>query len=128
LQTIASLESKTKSTKDFPLMFEPKQDWNRANLDPRAREAFVRKAKADRFAWAAAELLASGKHADASEIALQGIALIGQDHFTSSCKRYTTSVFQVPPHTASEFLKGVLPQAQELVTQAPSQVGLAKLL
>ena len=41
-------------------MFEPKQDWNRAKLDGPAREAFVRKAKADRFAWEAAELLAKG--------------------------------------------------------------------
>jgi hypothetical protein len=101
-------------------MFEPRQDWTRANLDAPAREAFVRKAKADRFAWAAAELLASGKHTDASDIALQGIALIGQDHFTSLCKRYATSVFQVPPNTASEFLKGVLPREQELATQLPT--------
>jgi hypothetical protein len=90
-------------------MFEPKQDWNRANLDPPAREAFVRKAKADRFAWEAAELLAVGKHADARSTALQGIALIGQEHFTSACKRYATSVFKVPPNTASEFLKDVFP-------------------
>ena len=90
-------------------MYEPKQDWTRANLDPPAREAFVRKAKADRFAWEAAELLATGKHADASDKALLGIALIGQDHFASSCNRYATSVFKVPPNTASEFLKGVLP-------------------
>ena len=85
-------------------MFEPKQEWNRAILDPPAREAFVRKAKADRFAWAAAELLANGKHADAGAIVLQGIALIGEDHFKSSCQRYATSVFKVPPNTASEFL------------------------
>jgi hypothetical protein len=90
-------------------MFEPKQEWNRAKLDGPAREAFVRKAKADRFAWEAAELLAKGKHADASAIALQGIALIGQEHFTSSCKRYATSLFQVPLQAASEFLKGLLP-------------------
>jgi hypothetical protein len=95
------------------LAYEPRQDWSRANLDPPAREAFVRKAKADRFAWAAAELLANGKHADAGAIALQGIALIGQDHFSSSCKRYATSVFKVPPNTASEFLEGVLPPDQE---------------
>ena len=67
-------------------MFEPKQDWNRANLDPIAREAFVRKAKADRFAWTAAELLANGKHADAGAVALQGIALTGQDHFSALCQ------------------------------------------
>jgi hypothetical protein len=96
------------------LAYEPRQDWNRANLDPPAREAFVRKAKADRFAWTAAELLANGKDADAGAIALQGIALIGVDHFTSSCQRYATSVFKVPHHTASAFLKGVLPQEQDL--------------
>src|SRR5439155_19697036 len=95
-------------------MFEPKPDWTRANLDAPAREAFVRKAKADRFAWAAAELLAKGNHADASDKALQGIALIGQEDFTSSCKRYATSVFQVPSSTANEFLKGVLLREQEL--------------
>ena len=94
-------------------MFEPKPDWTRANLDPPAREAFVRKAKADRFAWTAAELLANGKHADASEIALQGIALIGLEHFTSSCSRYATSVFQVPLNAASAFLTGVLPREIE---------------
>jgi hypothetical protein len=94
-------------------MYEPRQDWNRANLDPPAREAFVRKAKADRFAWAAAELLANGKHAEAGAIALQGIALIGEDHFTSSCQRYATSVFKVPPNTASEFLKGASLREQE---------------
>ena len=104
-------------------MFEPKQDWNRANLDPTARQAFVRKAKADRFAWTAAELLASGKHADANDVALQGIALIGQDHFTSSCKRYATSVFQVPPNTAGEFLKGVSPREPELAAPAPTSAG-----
>ena len=94
-------------------MFEPKQDWNRANLDAPAREAFVRKAKADRFAWEAAELLANGKHADASEIALQGIALIGQHDFTSSCNRYATSVFRVPPNAATEFFRGVSPREIE---------------
>jgi hypothetical protein len=94
-------------------MFEPKPEWNRANLDPAAREAFVRKAKADRFAWEAAELLANGKHADANDIALQGIALVGQEHFTSSCNRYATSVFQVPLHAASEFLKDVLPREKK---------------
>jgi len=88
-------------------MFEPKQDWNRANLDPTAREAFVRKAKADRFAWTAAELLANGKNADAGAVALQGIALTGQDHFSALCKRYATSVFKLPPNTASEFLNGL---------------------
>jgi len=94
-------------------MFEPKQDWTRANLDPPAREAFVRKAKADRFAWAAAEMLANGKHADASDIALQGIALIGPEDFTSSCNRYATTVFRVPLNAATEFLKGVLPREIE---------------
>ena len=95
------------------MSYEPRQDWSRANLDPPAREAFVRKAKADRFAWAAAELLAHGKHADAGAVALQGIALVGEDHFTSSCQRYATSVFKVPLNTASEFLKGVLPREQK---------------
>ena len=93
--------------KDLSLIYEPRQDWNRAKLDPPAREAFFRKAKADRFAWAAAELLASGKHADAGAIAHQG-------NFTSSCQRYATSVFKVPPIAATEFLKSVLPPAQEL--------------
>jgi hypothetical protein len=102
------------------LAFEPKQDWNRAVLDAPGREAFVRKAKADRYAWTAAELLGTGKHADATEIALQGIALIGQEHFTSLCKRYATSVFQVPPNTANEFLKGVVPQTTDLATNAAS--------
>ena len=95
-------------------MFEPKQDWNRATLDAPAREAFVRKAKADRFAWRVAELLANGKHADANEIAMQGIALIGQEHFTSSCNRYATSVFHVPLNVANEFLKGVSPRENNL--------------
>jgi hypothetical protein len=94
-------------------MFEPKQDWNRAVLDAPARAGFVRKAKADRFAWEAAELLANGKHAEASAIALQGITLMGHEDFTSLCKRYSTSVFQVPANTASEFLKNVVAQPAE---------------
>lgn len=98
------------------MAYEPKQDWTRANLDAPAREAFVRKAKADRFAWATAELLAKGKLAEASDVAVQGIALIGQDHFTSSCKRYATSVFQVQPNTTAEFLKGLSPRRNELET------------
>jgi len=102
------------------LGYEPRQDWSRAHLDAPGREAFVRKAKADRFAWTAAELLANGKHAEASDIAQQGIALIGQADFTSSCQRYATSVFQVPANTASEFLKGMLPREQGLSSQAPS--------
>ena len=96
------------------MTYEPRQDWTRANLDPPAREAFVRKAKADRFAWTAAELLANGKHDDAGAIALQGIALIGQEHFTSSCNRYATSVFHVPHNVANEFLKSVSPREQNL--------------
>ena len=97
------------TTRKSHLPFEPKQDWNRAILDSAGREMFSRKAKADRFAWEAAELLAKGKHADASTLALQGIALIGQEHFASSCKRYAISLFQVPPNAASEFLKGLSP-------------------
>jgi hypothetical protein len=99
------------------LAYEPKQDWNRANLDPPAREAFVRKAKADRFAWAAAELLAKGKHADASDTAVHGMALIGQGDFAALCKRYATSVFQVTPIAAGEFLAGLLVRQQELVLE-----------
>ena len=90
------------------MAFEPRQEWNRAILDPPAREAFVRKAKADRFAWAAAELLASGKIGDADDSARQGIALIGEDDFASACKRYATSNFRVPLNTATDFLRSVL--------------------
>jgi hypothetical protein len=108
-QQIECAKYKPNSQRNFPLMkFEPRQDWTRATLDAPGREMFVRKAKADRFAWEAAELLAKGKHADASNIALQGIALIGQDDFTSSCKRYATSVFQVPPNAAKDFFDGLL--------------------
>jgi len=114
VKQIASLATRIESTKELSLAYEPRQDWNRAKLDPPAREAFVRKAKADRLAWEAAELLANEKHADAGAIALQGIALIGEDNFTSSCQRYATSVFKVPPITATESLKSVLPPAQEL--------------
>jgi hypothetical protein len=96
------------------LAYEPRQDWNRAQLDPPAREAFVRKAKADRFAWTAAELLAKGMSADAGPIALQGIALIGEEDFSSSCQRYAISVFKVPAITATAFLQSVLPRNQEL--------------
>ena len=106
-------------------MFEPRQDWNRANLDPTAREAFVRKAKADRFAWTAAELLADGNHADAGAVALQGIALTGQDHFSALCQRYATSVFKLPPLAATEFLKGVFPRESELVAIALSEAGIS---
>lgn len=88
-------------------MFEPKQEWNRAVLDAPGRADFVRKAKADRFAWQAAELLAKGNNAEASAIAQQGIALMGQEDFAALCKRYATSVFQVPPNIANEFLKGM---------------------
>ncbi len=101
-------------------MFEPRQDWARKTLDAPAREAFVRKAKADRFAWAAAELLANGKDAEANTHALQGIALIGEAQFTPLCKRYAISVFQVPPSTATEFLKGVLSREPETATPEPS--------
>jgi hypothetical protein len=94
-------------------MFEPKQEWNRAVLDAPARAGFVRKAKADRFAWEAAELLAKGNHAEASAIALQGIALMGQEDFGALCKRYATSVFQVPANTANEFLTSMSPQQAE---------------
>ena len=88
-------------------MFEPKQEWNRAVLDAPGRADFVRKAKADRFAWQAAELLSKGNSAEASAIAVQGSALLGQEDFAALCKRYATSVFQVPPNTASEFLKSI---------------------
>lgn len=97
------------------MAYEPKPDWNRVNLDSSGRQAFVRKAKADRFAWEAAEFLAKGNHADASSVALQGIELIGQEHFASSCKRYATSIFQVPLNAASEFLKGLLPTVKKQV-------------
>jgi hypothetical protein len=102
------------------LRFEPKPDWNRANLDGPAREAFVRKAKADRFAWSAAELLSKGKSADASETAKQGIALIGEENFASSCRRYATSVFQVSPIQANEFFKCL---SAPLVTIVTSELG-----
>jgi len=96
------------------LVFEQRQDWNRAHLDSTGRAAFIRKAQADRFAWEAAEQLAKGNHADASTIARQGIALIGREHFTSSCKRYATSLFQVSPSAATEFLKGLkLPETEQ---------------
>jgi hypothetical protein len=96
------------------LAYEPRQEWNRAILDPPARAAFARKAKADRFAWATAEQLASGKLGEANETAKQGIALIGEEDFISLCKRYATSSFRVPLNTASEFLTSVLKPVKQI--------------
>ena len=90
------------------MAYEPRQEWNRAILDPPARAAFARKAKADRFAWAAAEQLAGGKLGDASDSARQGIALMGEGDFMALCKRYATANFRVPLNTAHDFLTSVL--------------------
>jgi len=109
LQSLAlSARSASHSPRSIQLAFEPRQEWNRAHLDPPARAAFVRKAKADRFAWEAAEQLAGGKLGDAKDSARQGIALIGEDDFTSLCKHYATSSFRVPLNAANDFLTGVL--------------------
>src|SRR5262249_16833678 len=91
------------------LAHEPKQEWNRAILDARGRAAFARKAKADRFAWNAADQLASGKLDAAGESAKEGIALVGEEDFVPLCRRYATTSFRVPLNTADEFLASIKP-------------------
>lgn len=71
------------------------------------RRHFCQKAKADRLAFSAAELLRDGDAVKAATIAEQGIAIIGPEHFTYWLRHYAVNNLGVDRKFVDRFCEGV---------------------
>jgi hypothetical protein len=71
------------------------------------RRQFVQKAKADRLAFEAAELLSNGEASKAAALASQCIAISGRDQLALWLHHYATTRFKIASRTVDEFLVGV---------------------
>jgi hypothetical protein len=59
------------------------------------RREFCRKAKADRLAFEAAELLRGGKAVESAALIEEGAAIVGRDRLASSFRHYAVNKFRV---------------------------------
>jgi hypothetical protein len=73
------------------------------------RRLFVQKAKADRLAFDAAQLLSVGETDQAQALAGQCMTIAGREQLTHWLRHYATTSFKMASRTVDEFLDGVPP-------------------
>jgi len=73
------------------------------------RRQFVQKAKADRLAFEAAELLSNGETSKAATLAGQCMTIAGREQLALWLRHYATTRFKITSRTVDEFLVGVPP-------------------
>jgi hypothetical protein len=73
------------------------------------RRQFVRKAKADRLAFDAAQLLSRGENSKAVTLAGECMTLAGPEQFTVWLRHYATTRFKITNGAVDEFLGSVPP-------------------
>jgi len=71
------------------------------------RREFVQKAKADRLAFDAAQLLSLGQTDKAATLTGEGMTIAGREQMASLLRHYATTRFKVTSRTVDEFLGGV---------------------
>ena len=71
------------------------------------RRQFVQKAKADRLAFDAAQLLSRGETDQAATLAGEGMTIAGREQLASRLRHYATTRFKIASRTVDEFLGGV---------------------
>jgi len=73
------------------------------------RRQFVQKAKADRLAFDAAQLLSRGETSQAATLACECMTIAGQEQLALWLRHYATTRFKIASRTVDEFLGGVPP-------------------
>jgi hypothetical protein len=73
------------------------------------RREFVQKAKTDRMAFDAAELLSRGDIVSAATVAGQRLTVADREHFAHWLRHYATTRFKVASRTVDEFLRSIQP-------------------
>jgi hypothetical protein len=73
------------------------------------RRQFVQKAKADRLAFDAAQLLSRGETDKAATLAGQCITIAGREQWAQWLRHYATTSFKIASRTVDEFLDDVPP-------------------
>ncbi|HEY2411569.1 MAG TPA: hypothetical protein VGI40_04975 [Pirellulaceae bacterium] len=86
-------------------MYEP--PIRSAKMNDVERGQFVRKAKADRLAYEAAELLSLGEMTKAATLAGEGTTLAGREQLSIWLRHYATTRFKITTKAVDEFLSGV---------------------
>ena len=71
------------------------------------RRQFVQKAKADRLAFDAAQLLSDGDTSKAATAAGECMSIAGREQLVLWLRHYATTRFKVASRTVDEFLGGV---------------------
>ena len=76
-------------------------------MNDQERRQFVQKAKADRLAFEAAQLLSLGETDKAATLAGECMTLAGREQFAQWLRHYATTRFKVAGGTVNEFLGSV---------------------
>ena len=90
-------------------MYEPQV--RGAIMNEQQRGQFVQKAKIDRMAYEAAELLSLGEPSKAATLIGDGFTPASKDHFTTWFRHYATTRFKVAGTAVDKFLIGIEPAA-----------------
>ena len=80
-----------------------------AKMNDLERRQFVQKAKADRLAFEAAELLSNGETGKAATLAGECMTIAGREQLAMWLRHYATTRFKIASRTVDEFLGGVPP-------------------
>jgi hypothetical protein len=78
-----------------------------AKMSDVQRHQFVQKAKADRLAFDAAQLLSQGETDQAQALAGQCMTIAGREQLTHWLRHYATTRFKIANRTVDEFLDGM---------------------
>ncbi len=78
-----------------------------AVMSDQQRHQFVKKAKADRLAFDAAEQLSLGETDKATTLASECMTIAGRELLAQWLRHYATTRFKVASRTVDEFLGGV---------------------
>jgi hypothetical protein len=78
-------------------------------MNDQERRQFVQKAKADRLAFDAAQLLSKGETDQAQALAGQCMTIAGREQLAHWLRHYATTRFKIASRTVDEFLDGMPP-------------------
>jgi hypothetical protein len=83
-------------------------------MNDQQRRQFVQKAKADRLAFEAAQLLSLGQTDKAAALAGECLTIAGREQLALWVHHYATTRFKVSSRTVNEFLGNVPPASVAL--------------
>jgi len=78
-------------------------------MNDQQRRQFVQKAKADRLAFDAAQLLSRGETDKAATLAGECMTIAGREQLAIWLRHYATTRFKIASRTVDDFLDGVPP-------------------